>query len=111
MQSPLDYVYFEERCSACGERYPVTLHGIHLRQHLEDQWQTARPCEACDSGQERLVGGVPRAELDALVQAWERMARALEAHGLPYRVGVPTGTQVAPHRAAAAAKEAGHAGH
>ncbi len=111
MQSLLDYVYFEERCPVCGERYPVTLHGIQLRRHVAQQWQTARPCEGCEHGQERLVDAVPRAELEALAQAWERLAQALEARGLPYRVGVPTDTHAETHHAATAAREAGHAGH
>ncbi len=111
MQSPLDYVYFEERCPVCGERYPVTLHGIYLRQHVAEQWQTARPCEGCEQGQERLVNAVPSAVLDALVRAWEQLAQALEARGMPYRVGVATGTHGDSHHAATAAKEAGHAGH
>jgi hypothetical protein len=91
MEHPLSSVYFTERCNACGGTYPVTLYGIYLRQHLDEQWQSARSCDTCSVRQERLVAAVPAQELADLVHAWENLAAALQARGLTYAVGMPPG--------------------
>jgi hypothetical protein len=92
METPLTQVYFMERCNACGRSYPLHLHGIHERQHLDEEWQSARPCESCITQQERLVSAVPAPELTAFALAWQRLATALEARGLEYHVGTPPPT-------------------
>jgi len=32
MDSPLSYVYVDERCNACGSTYPLSLHELYLKQ-------------------------------------------------------------------------------
>jgi len=61
METPLTQVYFMERCNACGRSYPLHLHGIHERQQLDEEWQSARPCESCITQQERTGQCGPRA--------------------------------------------------
>ncbi|HZU78158.1 MAG TPA: hypothetical protein VFA70_15430 [Dehalococcoidia bacterium] len=89
MENPLTQVYFLERCNVCGETYPLNLYGIYRRQHLDAEWQSARPCADCDARQERLVAAVPAQELAELAAAWDRLAASLDASGLAYHVGDP----------------------
>lgn len=89
MENPLTSVYFEERCNACGSSYPINLYEIYREQRLDAEWHSARPCETCSRQRERLVESIPAQELTDLVQAWEKLATALEARGLSFTVGSP----------------------
>jgi len=89
MAHPLENVYFTERCNVCGQTYPVTLYDIYREQQLAEQWQSVRPTEECAEHRQRLVAGVPPAELAALMEAWERLAAALAERKLAYDVTAP----------------------
>jgi|GEM_PF-3611160 len=90
----LSAIYIEEPCNVCGERYPVTLYEVHQEHMLEQTWTPPRPCTNCARVKDRVVAGVPREELAALVQAletgdrqaitqaWRRLDAALRARGL-----------------------------
>ncbi len=95
MENPLTQVYFLERCNACGAQYPLHLYGVYERQHLAEEWQSARPCPSCDALQERLVTAIPAQELAEFEHAWERLAAALAPRGLHYQVGAPP--KLTPH--------------
>jgi len=89
MEHPLANVYFTERCNVCGKTYPVTLYEIFREQQLGEQWHSARSCDACDAYRQRLVAAVPARELAAAMEAWDRLAIALQACDLAFNVGVP----------------------
>jgi len=89
MEHPLTNVQFMEQCTVCGGAYPVTLYDIYREQQLADEWQSARSCGACDEHMQRLVAAVPKAELAAVIQAWEQLAAALQARGLAFAVSSP----------------------
>lgn len=89
MEHPLTNVYFDERCNICGNTYPVTLYDIFREQQLAEQWQSARPCGECYEHRQRLVAAVPAPELAAVMEAWERLATALQARELAFTVSSP----------------------
>ena len=67
----------------------MTLYEIFREQQLAEQWQSARSCGACDAHRQRLVAAVPARELAAAMEAWDRLATALQAGDLDFNVGVP----------------------
>ncbi|GEM_PF-1913645 len=100
MEHLLANVYFTERCNVCGKTYPVTLYEIFREQQLAEQWQSACSCDACDAHRQRLVAAVPARELAAVMEAWDRLATALQAGDLAFRVGVPAAAGDAARRGA-----------
>lgn len=89
MEHPLTNVYFAERCNVCGNTYRVTLCDVFREQQLAQQWQSVRPCAECDEHRQRLVAAVPAPELAAVMEAWERLATALQARDLAFTVSSP----------------------
>jgi hypothetical protein len=98
MEHPLTNVYFTERCNVCGDAYPVTLYQIYREQQLAEEWQAARPCSSCAEHQQRLVAAVPKEELAAAMQAWDRLAAALNARGLVFEVSAPAEAKSGSHQ-------------
>ena len=105
VQRLLSDVYLERRCNVCGEIYPLTLYEILLEQRAETQWQSPRPQGETGVGYEGVLHLVPKDQLEALAEAWDRLFATLESNGLTPHIGTPPPHV---HTDAGAHPDAGH---
>lgn len=91
MDSPLRYVYFANRCNACGGEFVITLLDVLQQHRLTEEWTGARPCAECHGEYFALLDRVPADLLRTLAQAWEQLSVELESRSLRPFIGVPAG--------------------